>query len=97
MLANIMLFIASMKTNILKLAEDMIGNLSDSDRAKVIARIAPNTGIPQTIGYRPTEAARMLAISRVSLWRLEKQGALVPKKVGRMRIYGRAQLEAFLQ
>jgi hypothetical protein len=80
-----------------RMVESNLLELNDSERARVIARFSPAPSTPDKIGYRPTEAARMIGVSRVSLWRLEKQGVLVPKKIGRMRIYGRAQLEAFLQ
>lgn len=48
------------------------------------------------VAYRPTEAARVLGISRAHVYRLIRSGDLRARKLGRSTLITRAELSAFV-
>lgn len=51
----------------------------------------------EDVSMSADEVATKLNVTRVTLWRWEKSGYLVPKKVGRKPFYLRSQVERLLR
>lgn len=51
----------------------------------------------EDVSLSADEVAAKLKVTKVTLWRWEKAGYLVPKKVGRKPLYLRSQVEKLLR
>jgi hypothetical protein len=57
---------------------------------------SPASGNLERLAYTKAELCKLLHISTVTLWRLEKRGLLVPIPSIRHKIYSKVAVEAFL-
>lgn len=51
----------------------------------------------EDVSLTPDQVATKLGVTRVTLWRWEKSGYLVPRKVGRKPFYLQSQVERLLR
>ncbi|MCX7007342.1 MAG: helix-turn-helix domain-containing protein [Kiritimatiellaeota bacterium] len=79
--------------------EQAIRELLTAPVAKRTAMLAAlqsaRTNRPATLLLTPTEAARELRLSRQTIWRLSRQGALKPVLIGGSTRYRRTEIEQF--
>jgi excisionase family DNA binding protein len=71
----------------------------DPDVARAVVRQLEGrtaTSEPSALLLNPAETARLLGVSRQTLWRLSKSGELVPLKVGAGTRYRRSDVDGYV-
>lgn len=62
----------------------------------MLPQSAHSTPATSPIGYRPANAAALLGVSPRTLWNWTRSGLIRAKKIGRVVIYHREDIDRFL-